>query len=306
MVLFRLVLDQNQGFLLHAPDLFLGVIFLGSLFAYNRYAAGLMLLVFLSLIVPNALHTNWYGGESFSGRFGWAASVVFIVRALFGFIRLAALSASAFRLTVAVLLLLQAYFFYQYTFVGVDFIRRAASTGLDLYALYYYPVEAWLPAFYNQQWAYTYAPNYAWVLSSAALLVVGFSSVHNLKARVCGVLAIAAVAIFGAGWLVKTTEVDRVYLGKDLPAQTGKIQGDSRIALQVADKPGLVSFGPYEMLRAARYQATITYRSAAPVDQAVGKFIIADATRGNDLSQIALPGTSNTTQSLQVVFEVTA
>jgi hypothetical protein len=45
--------------------------------------------VFLSLIVPNALHPNWYGGWSFSGRFQWAAAIAFIIPTICGLLFIA-------------------------------------------------------------------------------------------------------------------------------------------------------------------------------------------------------------------------
>jgi hypothetical protein len=55
MVLLGLFLDQNQGFLLQNPMMFVGVLFAGGLFAFDKRLFILWLLVFLSLIVPNSL-----------------------------------------------------------------------------------------------------------------------------------------------------------------------------------------------------------------------------------------------------------
>ena len=61
MVLSGLYFDQNQGFLLQNPFFLIGVLFIVFLFAYDRRFYFVAALVYLSLIVPNALHPNWYG-----------------------------------------------------------------------------------------------------------------------------------------------------------------------------------------------------------------------------------------------------
>lgn len=84
IVVLGLFLDQNHGFLWQNPIYFIGFFAFGRLFYYDKFFTLLWLLVFLSLLIPNGLHTNWYGGYSFSGRFAWSATVVFIIPTLYG------------------------------------------------------------------------------------------------------------------------------------------------------------------------------------------------------------------------------
>jgi len=88
MVLVGLCIDQNQGFVFQNPINLLGIFACGALYFHNRQFAMLVLMVFLSLIFPNSLHPNWYGGWSVSGRFEWSATIVFLIPTIFGLIRL--------------------------------------------------------------------------------------------------------------------------------------------------------------------------------------------------------------------------
>lgn len=70
MILLGLFFDQNQGFLLLNPVNLIGILAIGWIYRVNHTFALFWGLVFLSLIVPNALHVLCsYGGLSFSGRF---------------------------------------------------------------------------------------------------------------------------------------------------------------------------------------------------------------------------------------------
>jgi hypothetical protein len=100
MVLMGLLFDQNQGFLLQNPIMLIGLFSIGALFAQNKHTTLLWLLIFLSLIVPNAMHPNWYGGWSFSGRFGSSAAVVFYLPTLFGLVRMEKINTKAFWIVI--------------------------------------------------------------------------------------------------------------------------------------------------------------------------------------------------------------
>lgn len=69
MVLLGLHFDQNQGFILQNPASLIGILAIGWMYKLNRTFSLVWALVFLSLIVPNALHPNWYGGGAFQVAF---------------------------------------------------------------------------------------------------------------------------------------------------------------------------------------------------------------------------------------------
>lgn len=173
MVMLGLLFDQNQGFLLLNPVNFVGVLAIGWLYRANRPLAALWTIAFLSLIVPNGLHPNWYGGWCFSGRFGWAGAIVFMMPTLYGLLDIARRSATRFRMLVGLSALWQAGLFYHYSYGLVGLYNRDAATPFEHYSIFYGALHDWLPALYDVRWAYAYAPNYVWLAGGAVLLVTG-------------------------------------------------------------------------------------------------------------------------------------
>jgi hypothetical protein len=303
MVLLGLHFDQNQGFLFQNPLGLVGLASIGVLFARNKPTALLWVLVFLSLIVPNAMHHNWYGGWSFSGRFGWSAAMVFILPTLFGLLKLADFSTKAFKVVIGFSLLLQFYFFIHYTWSPVSLFNKAASTWFDSYSMYYFPIHSWMPALYNSDWAYGYAPNYAWLIFISLLFVAGFASADKLKTRISSALTVGVLIVFVSGFLVKGESHHVVFAVKDLQSQTGRANGLVRVAAQGTDKAGFLNFGPYLPLRQGKFQLEVSYSSPASGEQIIGSFDVLDSTRGRQISKFDLHGTEGKLQVLKVPFE---
>lgn len=70
--------DKVHGMFFQQPLLWLGLLGLASFVREQRSFAVLVALVALSMLVPNAMHTNWYGGWSFAGRFFWSSLPLWI------------------------------------------------------------------------------------------------------------------------------------------------------------------------------------------------------------------------------------
>ncbi|NTU83841.1 MAG: hypothetical protein HGA45_31455, partial [Chloroflexales bacterium] len=84
MILLGLHLDRMQGLFVQAPIFLLGVFGL-ALFAAEAWPLALVTgLLYLSVIIPNAAHTNWYGGMSFAGRFHWTGALLWSFPLLYG------------------------------------------------------------------------------------------------------------------------------------------------------------------------------------------------------------------------------
>jgi hypothetical protein len=301
MVFLGLYIDQNQGFLILNPVNLIGVLAIGWFYQFNRPFFLIWGLVFLSLIVPNALHPNWYGGWSFSGRFGCAATAVFFIPVIYGLLEIGKRKEIIFRSIVAVGMLLQLYLFYQYAFGGVSLYNRAAATWFDAYSIFYFPVRAWLPMLYNASWAYGYAPNYAWLIIVCALPLIGFlrkGSYLRLP-----VLALLIAPVFASGFVKNEQANVLAFDAAQLPSQTGKVLDLTRFAEQNLDTPGFINFGPYFPLRKGGYEITLTYSSSGEVLNAIGWFDIFNATSQVQVIQIPLHGTENASQELKVKFE---
>jgi len=308
MVLLGLWIDPNQGFLLQNPIMFVGLFSLGALWFRDRTLALVWALVFLSLLVPNGLHPNWYGGGSFSGRFNWSAAVVFYLPTVFGLLRLADAHGKIFRTLVGSSLLLQIYFFCLYAFININLYNKAPDTWLETYAIYYYPIFSWMPALYNADWALGYAPNYAWLVLALLVLTFGFTRGGNLNVGRTNVLRTTLITglliIIVSGFLPKNVREAVKLTGKELPSQSGHLEGTTWVATAGKDQPGFVTYGPYYPLRSGSYQVVMKYSSQAAIDRIIGYWDIYDSYTRKKIGEFPLRGTAGAVKANEVSFEV--
>jgi len=306
MVFLGLHIDQNQGFILQNPINLIGLLGIGWMYRAKRSLMLLWAIVFLSLIVPNALHPNWYGGYSFSGRFGWAAAVVFMVPTIYGLLEWAKRHAQVFRVLVLLSALLQLYLFTCYAFIGTNMYNRDAITPFADYSLFYSGIHDWLPSLYSANWAYAYAPNYAWLALAALLLASGFFRRIQVRRVAIGALALSAcsAAVVAASSTHVQPRKDEVFLAANLPSQAGRIDGSARFAEPGVDAAGYISFGPYVPFPRAHYRVTVKYSSAGPRTEGVTRFDIFDGATKQALLVQELPGTEGEVREYSADFEV--
>ena len=313
MVLLGLFLDQNQGFLLQNPIMFVGVLFAGGLFVFDKRLFVLWLLVFLSLIVPNSLQISQYGGWSFSGRFEWAAYVVFILPTMFGLSRVFVADSWIFYITSVIGLCIQIFYFCLYTFTaaGASLYNHPASTWIHSYSIFHNSIYCWLPALYNVNFAYAYWPNYGWFVVLCILVITGFvvskdatfpstkGSLALFTSCVCIVLISGSILKYDRHSILRRPLV--IY-GKDLPSVVGRLDGNTRMAVEGVDLPGYVSFGPYIELPEGSYRVSVRYSSNAPVGRDIGAFDVATGVGATELQNVKLLGTEGRVQAVSVIF----
>ena len=305
MVLFGLFFDQNQGFLIQNPINLIGLLAIGWLYKIDRPFAIVWGLVFLSLIVPNALHPVWYGGGSFSGRFVWAAALVFIVPTSYALLLIGKSREAVFQWIVTAGVLLQLYFFYQYAIEGLKLYNKEPTIWFDNYSIFFFSVHSWLPMLYNSKWAFEYIPNYAWFVVISSLLLIGFIPAEKLVKKTAFLFAFFVALLLTAG-LYKAPQVDnkRDFQANELPSQTGKIINSTRFAEHGIDQPGFLNYGPYFALRKGTYEVVLMYSSSGENTEEIGSFDIFDATAHIQTSKVSLHGTNSTNQNLQITFQV--
>ncbi len=295
MVLLGLHIDQNQGFILQNPVYLVGILAIGWMYKINRTFALVWSLVFLSLIVPNALHPAWYGGWSFSGRFQWAAAIVFIAPTIFGLLFVASSKENIFKVIVIGGSILQLYFFYQYAIVGVNLFNKGAGSWFNAYSTFYYPLHGWLPMLYNSDWAYEFLPNYFWVLLIFVLLFFGFLGERFLFGKIRlnknFIIVFIFILICFSGFSNNQEKNAFVFKASQLPSDTGSVVNSNRLAKPIIDQPGFVNYGPYFSLRKGSYEVEYTYRSMTESPDIVGWIDVFDATSGSQLVKIPLNGT---------------
>lgn len=78
-VFLGLHLDQAQGMFFQQPLLLAGLIGLGHMVGRRHPLTVPWLLLYGSLIGPNSMELNWYGGGGPAGRFAWSAMWLWII-----------------------------------------------------------------------------------------------------------------------------------------------------------------------------------------------------------------------------------
>lgn len=305
MVLLGLFIDQNQGFIFQNPVNLIGILAIGWMFKVNRDFILIWGIVFLSLIIPNGLHPAWYGGGSLSGRFQWAAAVTFIIPTLYGLLAIAKDKKNFFRVIILCGLILQLYFFYHYALNGFDLYNKAQSTLFDVYSIFYFPAQSWMPMLYDSSWAFSYYPNYSWTVLVGALLGMGFfykKSISN-KVIICFCI-IFSLVIYFTGLISSHPKNEALFYAHKLPSQSGRILNLNRFAEQGYDQPGFITFGPYLPLRKGKYEVVISYRSVAKKTEVVGWADIYNATSGVQVTRTPMQGTNGEKEGLILQFEI--
>lgn len=337
LVLLGLHVDQNQGMLVQNPMLILGVAGAGALVLRHPRAGLAALAVYLVTIVPNALHPNWYGGWSFSGRFGWTAVLVLMVPAVIAFGRIAtARPRWAIGLAVAALAW-QAAAYVGYTFtLGADaWYNRSVgylpTPGLSAYGLFGGKLWPWLPTIYggaadaSWHWALWHRPNVAALVALTALLGVGLWRTRAADARfaraVLATMLAGAVLVVLAGtrgprpvplptghehgqrWApCRDTDAPQHVCVSQLRGTTGQAEDGLRTARVGRDGPGLLVFGALQWLERGSYQLEITYVSPAADTVQAGAVELTPIESGAPAARLALPGTAGATRTAAIGF----
>lgn len=298
MVLLGLFLDQNHGFVLANPVNLIGVIAIGWMFKSNRIFALLWGGVFLSLLVPNSLHPNWYGGLSFSGRFAWAASVVFVIPTIFGLLKIANQKNNLFLLLTSLGVILQFYFFILYALISVDTYNKSADVWIGNYSIFYFPFDLWMPALYNSRWAFEYLPNIGFSLFFVFLLISGFFH-FNKK-----FFYLFLIFVFSCGILESSKDKNLVFYPKEMPHETGRVSGSGRLAEEGYDLSGFIHYGPPLLIRNGSYEVTLSYKSSADDSDEVGRFDVYSQKSHSIINQEVMNGTQGVEKKLTMKFRV--
>jgi len=167
--------DQSQGMFLQQPLLLAGLAALPIVAARHRGVALLWAVVYLSLVVPNALVLTRYGGDGPDGRFAWSAAwlwavpIGFVVAErhdrLAVWVRRAAVVGWAYQAAIAARWLRTPGLLFPVIDAGLD--------GRD--SLFPAALHGWLPSYYFWDFSsyWTYTPNVAAMLIAAALVAAG-------------------------------------------------------------------------------------------------------------------------------------
>jgi hypothetical protein len=185
VVFSGLHLDRAQGMFVMSPVLLIGVAeLLIRLVRRERWSVALP-LTYVALILPNALHPNWYGGYSFVGRFGWSAAALLMLPTVQGLKRLNAVSSQLTTGVASASIALQVVFAWQYVSGHHHLYNQPAGTPLDAYSTLWGPVGRWLPALYDSSFAFQSVKNWIWILAMLLMmiLVAGVQALYQRRDR---------------------------------------------------------------------------------------------------------------------------
>lgn len=309
MVFFGLFLDQNHGLLFQNPIMFVGIFALGSFFRTYTYNSLLWLLVFLSLLIPNALHPSWYGAESFSGRFMWSAAMVFLLPTLFSLLKLSVNHRHLFRFLVISSILLQSWLYVTYTFHSdTTNLYNRVHLWIFSYPIFYPDIYDFLPVLYDISNVWKTGVNYSWLLVTFSLLSTGiltaYKPIRIKKWHGLAIFGMTILIIIAGKYIPLPTSHHMTFTADTLPSNTGVMQENIRTATAGIDPPGYLSFGPYIPLPEGVYTATIAYQSSAQPTTIVGKTDIYSNDIGTILLETFLTGTKEKPVMMTLTFTV--
>ncbi len=291
MVFFGLHVDRLQGIFLQQPLLAVGAFEMVRSAARRQRWALLATALYLSFVVPNAMHPNWYGGGSFAGRFVWSGAVILTYPTVIGMAKLWKLAPRWAAVLVTGSILLQIWFLTQYVGSRFDFYNQASSEWLRDYPSLYGPVARFLPALYSRAWAFRYGPNLTAMLLLVVLVAVALGLTLRLSSRglITSVLVLGGlgVVLYATGRTPPTPRL--VFPGGQLPGITGSVVGTARVASAPGDPAGYLTYGPGDLALVPRtYHFSLYYRATVPTDPTAGTWDVVVESNPNGANTVTL------------------
>jgi hypothetical protein len=307
MVGFGLFLDQNQGMFFQNPLLLTGFFYLVHLIIKKNGSAVLGFLLISSIILPNSMHPNWYGGGSFAGRFTWS---VIPILSYFSICYLTQLFRSSVRLfywITTLAICYQCYLWMYYAIFGVNIYNKQDDPWQSSYSIFFPYLSNFLPSFYNSSWAFQFIPN---IFLISVILLISMYIIFNKyewKAKTSILITFAAGTLIYQQvqpLIIKVQPQVKFWSASVLPSQTGRIADTVRVADPNSDKAGFLTFGPYEFLAPGDYIATIKYRSKTLNSQDIGYMDVYDNNTAKKLETKSLILTNGFLRESTIGFRV--
>ena len=263
-------LDQVQGMFVSQPLLLSGLVALGWMIRRRHPLTLPWLLLYASVVVPNALQQMPYGGHvAPAGRFGWSAMWLWLI-----LVGIVVHELPGRRSAYGVRLVLLAAFAYQAT-LAVSWIPGPQRLFNGLFApdlwqpsLFPVPIMLSLPKL-GPHGHIGYVPNVVWTCGALALIVAGW--LHGWRWRYLPALATTVAALFllpvDDPLRRATTSPLRRYEAEHMPGRcTAYPQGHASNGLvcqQYRDHSFAVS-GPFVSLEPGSYEIVAAVRSGGP------------------------------------------
>jgi hypothetical protein len=263
MIFLGLHFDQSQGMFMQQPLLLVGLLGIWPLVKATRRGAFLLAVLYLSILLPNSMHTAWYGGFSFFGRFWWAASALWIFPLAYAFKFLLKRSELSVLLLCAGSIILQGWLAARWLFH--DFFLLSSNLPIWATRSFYHDtgVSLRLPVFWDFDQYLKHPANYVFIFLGLLLVVTGWLWQRG-AIRLSGKIWAASLALALSIFFFATPVVSSWTLAaSSLNSHIGRLEGTSRIATG-SDGAGLLIFGPYVALLRGDYEVALEYESDSP------------------------------------------
>ncbi|HKC64498.1 MAG TPA: hypothetical protein VKB86_12725 [Pyrinomonadaceae bacterium] len=273
MIFFGLHWDQSQGMFIEQPLLLLGLVGVVPLVRANWRGAALLALLYLSVILPNAVHPAWYGGFSFPGRFFWTVVALWVFPLAFTVKYLLKRQRLLLKLFCATSIILQAWYAAKWIFNDNFLLNQRFAVWTSRSFFENTRLLFLLPSFKDFDVYLKHPANYVAVLAGLLLIITGWLWQRGAGAWLGKVWAAFLVAGVIAVLLVPVPNGSISFGAYELPSNLGTLDGLTRVATE-KDGAGTLTFGPYVKLLAGLYEVTVEYESSATSDSRVGRFDI--------------------------------
>lgn len=158
--------DQAHGLFLQQPLLLVGLFGLAPMVWRHPRTSLFLGMVYLAILVPNAMHANSFGGYFFVGRFMWAALPIWIYPFCQGFKQMSSARWRGGLLLGAVAwqLMLSAVWLHSGSLVNTLSERNSL----------YPQVQKFLPAYHVLASCWAHGPNYVFLIGGLGLIFLGW------------------------------------------------------------------------------------------------------------------------------------
>jgi hypothetical protein len=305
MQFLGLLFDQNQGIFIQQPLHFVGLFFLVTLLRKNGVAILATLLVVLGTLGPNATHWNLYGGWSFSGRFGWTAVIVLSSITVLAMAHIWLIYPRIAKFFLALGSIFQLWLFWEIVIDKTILLPRTFNGWIGTYSTFWSNIEVSLPQWRDVRWAFSYVPNFVWLIFPTGVLVIGAMS--TLTSRQIRQALISLSVICVSSLTLHTYFGDLPYpeqrwSAAELPGDVGVVDGFTRTVNDTGTN-GFLSYGPYWDTPVGTYEVGVRYKSNS-AGSSNALFEINSPERSKLLKQITLENTAGKFQEFFTSFTI--
>ena len=301
MVLFGLHFDRFHGIFFQNISYLIISFYIPSFYKRYSFVSLVILGMYASIVVPNALHPAWYGGLAFAGRFQWTGAIVLIPLVVYSFSRILQQHPKIGFPLAFFTIFLNTIVYVRYTFSDFELYN-----GMG-YQSFIPALDNFLPALRDSAWAYSYPVNYVWV--AILLFVISIIIVYNMNIRgkifltcsICGFLFLGVVLFIVAIYYQSSiVPIRYFYLANQLPSQVGLVSGTDMIATDNVRASGFLSYGPFPFLPPGNYVATFEYASDATSETNIGWIDVTANLR--TISRQPVHGTNGVPSHIEISF----